>query len=116
MSIEYLVHHGIKGQKHGFRRWQNEDGSLTLEGRVHYGIGEVKKAAGVVKEGFRSGYFKQKAEWKAQDAKKAATSAYRSPAGRRVSELKREASYKAGYAFIDACGLISDASMRFVRK
>ena len=28
-----LVHHGIKGQKWGVRRFQNEDGSLTEEGK-----------------------------------------------------------------------------------
>lgn len=34
-----LYHHGIKGQKWGLRRWQNEDGSLTDAGRKHYGYG-----------------------------------------------------------------------------
>lgn len=34
---EYLEHHGIKGQKWGVRRYQNEDGTLTAEGRVRYG-------------------------------------------------------------------------------
>lgn len=38
-----LVHYGIKGQKHGIRRWQNEDGSLTPEGYIHYGIGQKKQ-------------------------------------------------------------------------
>lgn len=28
----YLEHHGVKGQKWGIRRYQNEDGSLTEEG------------------------------------------------------------------------------------
>lgn len=37
-SNEYLAHHGIKGQKWGKRRWQNEDGSLTAEGYEHYGV------------------------------------------------------------------------------
>lgn len=32
-----LSHHGIKGQKWGVRRFQNEDGSLTKEGRERYG-------------------------------------------------------------------------------
>lgn len=36
---EYLVHHGIKGQKWGVRRWQNGNGSLTPEGYIHYGYG-----------------------------------------------------------------------------
>lgn len=33
---DFLEHHGIKGQKWGVRRYQNEDGSLTPEGRVRY--------------------------------------------------------------------------------
>ena len=45
---DHLEHHGIKGQKHGHRRWQNEDGSYTSEGYQHYkemyGWGEKKKA------------------------------------------------------------------------
>ena len=28
-----LMHYGIKGQKWGIRRYQNEDGSLTSAGR-----------------------------------------------------------------------------------
>lgn len=32
----YLAHFGIKGQKWGIRRYQNEDGSLTEEGRQRY--------------------------------------------------------------------------------
>jgi len=37
-----LYHHGIKGQKWGKRRWQNPDGSLTPEGRVHYNVSSKK--------------------------------------------------------------------------
>jgi len=33
---EYLEHHGIKGQKWGVRRWQEESGALTPEGRERY--------------------------------------------------------------------------------
>ena len=32
-----LYHHGIKGQKWGVRRYQNEDGSLTAAGKSRYG-------------------------------------------------------------------------------
>lgn len=32
-----LVHHGIKGQKWGRRRYQNPDGTLTTEGKLRYG-------------------------------------------------------------------------------
>lgn len=37
-----LYHHGIKGQKWGIRRFQNEDGSLTEAGKARYE--EVRKA------------------------------------------------------------------------
>lgn len=40
---DYLIHHGIKGQKHGIRRYQNEDGSLTAAGRQHYGVGPARE-------------------------------------------------------------------------
>ena len=39
-----LYHHGIKGQKWGIRRFQNEDGSLTAEGKKHYGYLSEKGA------------------------------------------------------------------------
>lgn len=38
MQKTYLIHHGIKGQKWGIIRFQNEDGSLTPEGEKRYGI------------------------------------------------------------------------------
>lgn len=31
--MDYLVHHGIKNQKWGIRRYQNEDGTYTEEGK-----------------------------------------------------------------------------------
>ncbi len=42
---EYIAHHGIKGQKWGVRRFQNEDGSLTEEGKKRYynGSGNMTK-------------------------------------------------------------------------
>ena len=33
---DYLMHHGILGQKWGIRRYQNPDGSLTAEGKARY--------------------------------------------------------------------------------
>lgn len=38
----YLMHYGVSGQKHGVRNYQNEDGTLTAEGRAHYGVGEKR--------------------------------------------------------------------------
>lgn len=43
MSEAYLVHYGIKGQKWYERRFQNPDGSLTVAGRIRYGVGQAVK-------------------------------------------------------------------------
>ena len=47
---DYLEHYQIKGAKHGIRRFQNFDGSLTPAGRERYGVGparsESKKTEG----------------------------------------------------------------------
>lgn len=51
----YLVHHGIKGQQWGIRRYQNEDGTWTEEGRRRYG--EDLKS-------LKTGYKESKKEYK----------------------------------------------------
>lgn len=52
-ELLYLAHHGVKGQKHGVRQYQNKDGSLTALGRIHYGVGKARDGAGKVKEAIR---------------------------------------------------------------
>lgn len=48
LEIRELYHHGIKGQKWGVRRFQNEDGTLTNEGKERYGFkGEKKDSNGI---------------------------------------------------------------------
>lgn len=39
-----LQHYGIKGQKWGLRRFQNQDGTLTAEGKTRYGGSKVGDA------------------------------------------------------------------------
>lgn len=47
---DMLAHHGIKKQRWGIRRWQNEDGSLTEAGRRRYGIVENLNANRTLKD------------------------------------------------------------------
>lgn len=42
---DYLIHSGIPGMKHGLRRFQYKDGSLTPEGRIRYGVGEKRESS-----------------------------------------------------------------------
>ena len=41
-DLDYLMHHGIRGQKWGVRRFENADGSLTAAGKARYGSGSDK--------------------------------------------------------------------------
>ena len=41
-----LMHYGIKGQKWGIRRFQNEDGTLTVAGKERYGSGKTSNNSG----------------------------------------------------------------------
>ena len=48
-----LYHHGIKGQKWGIRRYQNEDGSLTPEGMARYDVNKNGVMSRAGKERFK---------------------------------------------------------------
>lgn len=50
MQDEIIYHHGIKGQKWGIRRYQNEDGSLTPAGKKRVSKEYKKVSDKVVKE------------------------------------------------------------------
>lgn len=50
MPSNELYHHGIQGQKWGIRRYQNEDGTYTSEGKKRRNEGGVYGSAGNVKK------------------------------------------------------------------
>lgn len=52
-SDEHLAHHGIKGQKWGVRRYQNDDGTLTPEGKKRYN-GRYDADGGLTDKGYRN--------------------------------------------------------------
>lgn len=77
LSGDFIEHHGIKGQKHGVRRYQNEDGSLTELGRRHYGIFErVRNYFSPASKGYRAAQKQKKIDEKIKYQQK-------------VNELKR---------------------------
>ena len=55
-----LYHHGILGQRWGHRRFQNEDGSWTPEGRERYGEGGARQKSDVQKYKAKVSYSTQK--------------------------------------------------------
>lgn len=55
-----LTHHGIKGQKWGVRRFQNEDGSYTSRGKKHR-LDSIKNAGAKAKDIVTSDKFKKAA-------------------------------------------------------
>ena len=58
----YLMHYGIKGQQWGLRRFQNEDGTLTREGKDRYGIGEKYGQRTLSKDKLRQRYKRDRTE------------------------------------------------------
>lgn len=66
---QYFAHSGVQGMKWGVRRYQNEDGSLTEEGRIHYGVG--KRVSRVFSNAIYNSRMKKARKKKAKALKKA---------------------------------------------
>lgn len=72
----YLIHHGIKGQKWGVRRYQNDDGTLTSEGQKRYyghveatnkgayRYKDVAKSANMIRKDINSDFKREKLDLK----------------------------------------------------
>lgn len=115
-ETNYLEHYGIKGQKWGTRRFQNEDGSYTAEGKERYGRGGNSGRSGAIKGFNRSGGVYDKSDGSKdmkrlkKDAKKDAEDMARAKAyygegagnrrkqiRNRISERMKDPDYKAEY-------------------
>ena len=93
-SLE-LDHFGVLGQKKGVRKYQYEDGSLTPEGRIHYGIGAAREAATILFKGNRKNIEKQQVseeeKSKAETAKVEAERKAEEEKARAEAEVKAKA-------------------------
>lgn len=78
-----LTHYGIRGQKWGQRRFQNEDGSYTQEGKERYGRSKSSgRTGGIGKKSHRN--------WKPEDAENLSDEEL----NRRNSRMQREQQYR----------------------
>ena len=90
-----LMHYGIRGQKWGIRRFQNEDRSLTAAGKERYGRGSKSsgRTGGISKKaktGKKNKDPNARENWKAKDAKDLSDEELR----RRNTRLQAEQNYK----------------------
>lgn len=101
-ASDSLIHYGIKGQQWGIRRFQNEDGSLTEEGKERYYNTDSRHKdekkehqTGTNKEGEPvrirpKGGNKESENWKADEAKDLTDEEL----NRRTNRLQREKQYQ----------------------
>lgn len=87
----YLVHHGIKGQRWGVRRFQNKNGSLTSAGKRRYDADGVKISSDAQKLYKKAGdYNRFYAEDKARNVQQAKKDAQRVKEGKMTEQKAKE--------------------------
>jgi len=100
-----LYHHGIKGQKWGIRRYQNQDGSLTAEGLARYGSVENFQAEQARKKERREAFKAQIKSGYASTRTKLKEANQRSyERGQRLSEAGYKRRYNVGNAAVSLMG------------
>lgn len=87
-----IVHSGIKGQRWGFRRYQNPDGTLTEEGRARYAYKNKKQEYKYLRD-------KQKYEYKLAIARENAKSGKQQQKGV-LGKVKTASAFLASIAAI----------------
>ncbi len=85
-----IYHWGIKGQRWGLRRFQNEDGSLTPEGELRYNQGKQKAARGKAAEMYKTKKYKAKLALKQEKQKVKDAAALAKTAKKEQAKLNAE--------------------------
>lgn len=110
---QYLAHHGTKGQQWGIRRWQNQDGSLTPEGRIHYGVGDGRKKKKKSKYQYKDGSLTEAGQKQYEAIKQKAIE------GNKISEevdrITQEEKKRLGIKSVDADTDIIPKGVTFTR-
>lgn len=85
-----IYHWGIKGQRWGFRRFQNEDGSLTPEGELRYNQDKQKAAREKAAEMYKTKKYKAKLALKQEKQKVKDAAALAKTAKKEQAKLNAE--------------------------
>jgi len=85
----YIAHHGIKGQKWGVRRFQNEDGTLTSAGKKRYGLVGSTKAYFKRRQGNVNRFYKQTGDYVHDKMPNQMTDAERKSTKRLMRRIRR---------------------------
>ena len=93
---EYLMHYQVKGAKHGVRRWQNPDGSLTPAGYIHYGVGQGRNKAATDKKTSHDSKFKNDSALRHKTIKRIDDMVHQ---GADIAEAIDEVSRKTGVSY-----------------
>jgi len=111
----YLMHHGVKGQKWGRRRYQYENGDLTPEGRrrLGFGFGKSKKSASGNEAGSKGSGKKETSD---KSKKKTAKSVNRSVnIGKEYSKFARRQLALGGLGIASAAVLSKSSNQKITR-
>lgn len=103
---DYLEHYGTKGQKWGIRKYQNEDGSLTAEGKQRYGAQSGFENRQMYKRGTitREQYLARKKELKNDGAGYYDMMKYGGTRQMREFQRRHETGYKVASALVGSIG------------
>lgn len=115
MNQNELMHYGTKGMHWYERNYQNHDGSLTPEGRIHYGVGPARSKVTGTAENTHKKPDKQEKETGYEKLKKSAQ-AITKQAKEGYNAAKKEASERAAKIYEDAKKRAQEAAERREEK